>query len=288
MADSGSNGRPYRSKSQRPCDRCRRRKTVCLLEAEGPCQSCVKAHQACTFDMPPTKRHRDSDSSVSRPAPSRRTPDGMRDSSIEHHVFDAASMRQSRIERRYSQTQDNTFRRSRMRIGGETEQNANAPLPKSDEAIIDHLSPMARRRENHSQHTPQAPSEFNTVSPLNQIGLPQTVQYVCSLDQISGATAQLCGISAELDPWLLRHCKYDEYGMRRLQNIHIRNVGGVPIRRLVPVHFTVADDHLLEPAQTGMSPDERAYKRHELERLVPPEHGTRLLSLSVWHHSLIL
>ncbi|KAH7303875.1 fungal-specific transcription factor domain-containing protein [Stachybotrys elegans] len=110
----------------------------------------------------------------------------------------------------------------------------------------------------------------------------QPVQYICSLDELDGATAQLCGMSAELDPWLLRHGKYNEYGMRRLQRIHVRNVGGVPVQGLVPVHFIVADESLPEVSRERSAagyPTDQAARRWELEQLIPFAHGTRLISL---------
>lgn len=120
-------------------------------------------------------------------------------------------------------------------------------------------------------------SSLEPIEPLLQMTTPTTaVQHICSLEQIEGSTAQMCGISAELDPWLLRHCKYDDFGMCRLHGTLIRNVGGVPVTGLVPVHFVVADDYALEPTQ-GMN--NGGQSRHRLDQLVPVIHGQRLYSL---------
>ncbi|KAL2825500.1 fungal-specific transcription factor domain-containing protein [Aspergillus cavernicola] len=59
--------RPYRSKRQRPCDRCRTRKTACILENGVPCQSCFNARRPCTFDTLPTRRRRPGSPQVREP-----------------------------------------------------------------------------------------------------------------------------------------------------------------------------------------------------------------------------
>ncbi|GAA5894950.1 Zn(II)2Cys6 transcription factor [Sporobolomyces salmoneus] len=49
--------RPLRSKKQRPCDRCRQRKSRCAIETFGkPCTECLQTGNACTFLLPPPVR----------------------------------------------------------------------------------------------------------------------------------------------------------------------------------------------------------------------------------------
>lgn len=49
--------RPYKSRSQRPCDFCRRRKTCCIIEKSIPCTACIQFnHGNCTFKEGPIKR----------------------------------------------------------------------------------------------------------------------------------------------------------------------------------------------------------------------------------------
>ncbi|CEH16928.1 hypothetical protein CBOM_03012 [Ceraceosorus bombacis] len=57
---AGSEGaRPYRSRKERPCDLCRRRKGRCIIEEVGQrCQACNAAGKDCTFQMDPTPRSR--------------------------------------------------------------------------------------------------------------------------------------------------------------------------------------------------------------------------------------
>lgn len=49
-------GRPYRSKKQRPCDLCRRRKTCCVIHDKPPCMLCAKHGVKCTFAQKPSRR----------------------------------------------------------------------------------------------------------------------------------------------------------------------------------------------------------------------------------------
>ncbi|PVI00236.1 hypothetical protein DM02DRAFT_708716 [Periconia macrospinosa] len=51
-------GRPYRSRKERPCDACRKRKVHCQMPDAAPCQRCRRTGQACTFLQRPTRRQR--------------------------------------------------------------------------------------------------------------------------------------------------------------------------------------------------------------------------------------
>jgi hypothetical protein len=141
-------------------------------------------------------------------------------------------------------------------------------------------------------HNPSMdPTDDHTISldgePLQQIGGitslgSQPVQRIRSLDLIEGSVAQFYGMSSESDPWLLRHCRYDEYGMRSLHRAHIRNVGGVPIEGLVPVHSLETEKDLMLPQSSDMdirSQKDTVQYRNKLDTMVSPAHGTRLVSL---------
>jgi hypothetical protein len=83
-----SQARGYRSRRTRPCDRCklvpscctqedqriiltgRRGKQLCLITVPGnPCGGCLARKQSCTFEQPPLKRHRESDTEKSLAVP---------------------------------------------------------------------------------------------------------------------------------------------------------------------------------------------------------------------------
>ncbi|OKL61816.1 hypothetical protein UA08_03028 [Talaromyces atroroseus] len=143
-----------------------------------------------------------------------------------------------------------------------------------------HFPPDNVDAENESLQGYEPVASVASVSTTSRHAL--NVQHIRSLDQIKDSTAQLFGISAESDPWLLRHCKYDENGIHSLHRIHFRNVGGVPVEGLVPVHFLVTDDLLFRPAKIATAIRSEANVedlRHVLDELVPPKYGWRLILL---------
>jgi hypothetical protein len=108
------------------------------------------------------------------------------------------------------------------------------------------------------------------------------VQQVRSIETLDHSNVQLCGTSAELDPWLLRHCKFDELGISSHGKTKLRNVGGVPVDNIVPVHFTVVEDGVYEPIDPeAKSQASSETRRQELNAMVPPAQGLRLISLFV-------
>ena len=51
--------RRYKSKSQRPCDFCRRRRSACRIISAPPCELCKAHGRECTFaDAPPPRKPR--------------------------------------------------------------------------------------------------------------------------------------------------------------------------------------------------------------------------------------
>lgn len=50
--------RKYRSRKQKPCDNCRRRRVCCVRDAEGDCALCSRRSIPCTFSSEPSPRKR--------------------------------------------------------------------------------------------------------------------------------------------------------------------------------------------------------------------------------------
>ena len=175
--------------------------------------------------------------------------------------------------------------------GPETTRSMSGPVSfaenESDQPQLWRLPPgnrpfMSPLRQYHNSKSlglvdmPQAnPLEF-MPPPFYDPG----IQHVRSIETLDQSNLQLCGTSAELDPWLLRHCKFDDVGMRSYGKIRIRNVGGVPVDNMVPVHFTAVDDTFYEPIEPRSSPARSSETRlQELNSLVAPEVGLKLISL---------
>lgn len=107
---------------------------------------------------------------------------------------------------------------------------------------------------------------------------PQAIQ---TLDLLKGVSSQLIGASGESDPWLLRHCKFDEYGLLLFHQVHFRNAGGVPRDEKIPVHFLVSADELYDAAKETTKYPRLISRRDEMNSLITPECGKRLFSLYV-------
>lgn len=236
-------GRPYVSRNrQQPCDRCRQQKLRCQLDGPPPCQRCVRSNISCTFS-----RKRGQLNSVMTPT------SGRADRSSE-----AVSSPQS------------------SRGGRSTSQ----PGPvQSNVSMLSEGLPVSTQTANRS-----LPGEHQWVPTPSQIGplLPEQglpTQVSQSLDNMKGHSYQLFGVSSEADPWLLRHCKYDELGFRGLFKVHIRNPGGVPTRDKIPTHFMVSDEALSEAAIIETRVSTESDMRAELFRYIPANYGVRLLRL---------
>lgn len=106
-----------------------------------------------------------------------------------------------------------------------------------------------------------------------------TTQISQTLDRMEGHNAMLLGSSSSSDPWLLRHFRFDELGMRSFHKTHVRNAGGVPTFDKIPVHFLLRADELSANTVAGARPSETMGLRDKLDILVPPSMGTRLIRL---------
>ncbi|KAL4889644.1 fungal-specific transcription factor domain-containing protein [Aspergillus ambiguus] len=105
---------------------------------------------------------------------------------------------------------------------------------------------------------------------------PQTIQTLDSLHQFS---YQVIGASGESDPWLFRHCRFDDRGFLSFHHIHFRNAGGVPLDEKIPVHFLVTDDQLYNSTKQDTKLSQERNIRAELDTLVPLDLGQRLVAL---------
>jgi hypothetical protein len=162
----------------------------------------------------------------------------------------------------------------------------NAPLPSSpvaqphhrtEPSILPETFPVPidepiRAIDQGKQWSTAVPTPINTILPA-QSPLTQISQ---SLENMQGYHYQLCGVSSDADPWLLRHCKFDDYGFQKFFNVHFRNAGGVPTRELIPAHFVVTQQDATS-IENEAAQDQNL--RAELAMMVPFNHGQRLLRL---------
>ncbi len=117
-----------------------------------------------------------------------------------------------------------------------------------------------------------------TSSSLHNGGRVST-QLSQTMDRIDGHSIMLLGASSESDPWLLRHCRFDQLGLRSVHKMYFRNAGGVPTKDKIPVHFIISDNKYLTHPMMQHGVDVSAAFRAELNQLVPPSYGVRLICL---------
>ncbi|TQN65647.1 putative transcriptional regulatory protein [Colletotrichum shisoi] len=77
----------------------------------------------------------------------------------------------------------------------------------------------------------------------------------------------LLGGSSSLDPWLLRHLRFDELGLQSFYKYHVRNAGGVPTSDKIPVHFILTSDEVAADAPAEGLETEAETKLPEVETL---------------------
>ncbi|KAJ5601224.1 hypothetical protein N7510_010758 [Penicillium lagena] len=122
---------------------------------------------------------------------------------------------------------------------------------------------------------------LSPTSALLPVGQSSATQFVQSIDQLDSFFAQLFGASAESDPWLLRHCRFDESGMKYFYKVHFRNAGGVPTAQRIPVHFMISSEELASSVKHETRAGAGDATREKLNFLVPLEYGRRLVALFV-------
>lgn len=262
--------RPYRSKRRRPCDRCRHRKLGCRIDHEPPCERCKTARVECTFVLavePRSNKAKRQELDLGREMLNWDTlaaSEGFPDSSLD----------------RYS--------------------DFTPELPTGEDAMEDVLSPQVYEEESFTvaknDDAPAAdvgfpldlsPASSSIISNSSPQGVPSENGHTedhestnHSLDEMQDFTAQLFGISAESDPWLLRHCRFDEHGLRRFYKMHFRSVANIREPEQVPVHFMIASNDLKEGFKNDTAPSTSEHDlRTELDNLIPAEDGRRLFKL---------
>ncbi|ESU17370.1 urease [Fusarium graminearum PH-1] len=133
--------------------------------------------------------------------------------------------------------------------------------------------------------TPETEIPYDHAQTLSSVATTTQLQFSRSVDDIQGQSSTLLGSSSEADPWLLRHCRFDDYGLRSFYGLQFRNIGGVPNRQKIPVHFIVT------PKLTNDATlDKMMSLRSRLNGLISVSMGIRLAKLAdIWnivHESL--
>lgn len=165
--------------------------------------------------------------------------------------------------------------------GSRTPTSAVGYSHESSPGVLWSRSPMASAAAGPSlQHHSLPVSAQPTPSKEQETDIQFNTQFSQSLEGMQGYSAQLFGSSSESDPWLLRHCRFDDFGTRSFQNTRYRNAGGLPLAQKIPIHLILEPNELHETAKEETRAfDRQIASREDLNRVVPLDCGQKLVAL---------
>ncbi|KAL4883586.1 fungal-specific transcription factor domain-containing protein [Aspergillus karnatakaensis] len=233
--------RRYMSKAQRACDGCRTRKSACQIDTAPPCRLCRAHGQPCEFTS--RSRPRKSPSALSRNDNLHRTA-----SSPGHinHQADVESAVAGFLTTPLAL--DTPFTSG---FGQELD-----PSPQPDDTMFDDL----------------VLSMYSSYQPSVQAVDPEPVSR--SLDNLPDFTAELCGLTGDMDPYVLQHYNFDTNSEFAFSKLTVRQVE----KSAVPVQFLLSKQDLTSDAraETDLCLTSEV---EDLSSIVPPEIGQRLIRL---------
>ncbi|KAL3496087.1 fungal-specific transcription factor domain-containing protein [Aspergillus germanicus] len=128
--------------------------------------------------------------------------------------------------------------------------------------------------QEHPDHAEPPPNQamFDDLF-LSLYGTPSPEGLPRSLDNLQDATAQLCGLTGDMDPYVLQHYRYDASSEFAFSKLTIRQVQ----QPEVPVQFLLSKQELSSDsrAEAELPTSEPT----NLDYIIPPEIGDRLIKL---------
>ncbi|KAL4861385.1 fungal-specific transcription factor domain-containing protein [Aspergillus spectabilis] len=228
--------RRYMSKAQRACDACRTRKSACQIDVAPPCRLCRAHGQPCEF------------TSRTRPRKSPSGPSRSNEVQQSSTSFDQIAHQQSDLESPLAALDGG--------LALDTPFPALNPSPRPDDAMFDEL----------------VLTMYNSYQPSLQAADPESVPR--SLDHLPDLTAQLCGLTGDMDPYVLQHYNFDVNSEFAFSRLTVRQVE----KSAVPVQFLLSKQELTSDsrAETELCPTPGL---EDINTIVPPEIGDRLIRL---------
>lgn len=170
-------------------------------------------------------------------------------------VNQSRNLEQSPQNQTRSQNEDHSF-------GSEQINHESTLLPSPERNTGDQLSGSA-----------------NTTLYIDPYQARPLTQLSQSLDDTPTTTALFLGPSSSSDPWLLRHCRYDQSGLYSFGGLQFRNAGGVPTSDRIPVQFLMIDNDRASDGQEAPQAHESEPGRARVTEMIPNARGIRLLRL---------
>ncbi|KAL5338361.1 fungal-specific transcription factor domain-containing protein [Aspergillus crustosus] len=221
-------------------DRGRRRY---MSKAQRACDACRTRKSACQIDLAPPCRlcraHGQPCEFTSRPRP-RKSPSS---AAVNHVALPSADV-----------------------------EAASPALLSGLDLEIPHLDMNPSPRHDDSMFDDLALSMYDSYQPSIQTAGSETAPR--SLDNLPDLTAQLCGLTGDMDPYVLQHYNFDANSEFAFSRLTVRQVE----KSAVPVQFLLSKQELTldSRAETELSPTTGIT---DINIIVPPEIGDRLISL---------
>ncbi|KAL1301567.1 hypothetical protein AAFC00_005803 [Neodothiora populina] len=241
QTDAQDRSRAYKSRNKRPCDFCRYKKAACHLEADPPCELCIRYGKECTFVESPAKRR--------RPNEERRSSEILLPT---NNNFDISS------ELLSWEQQLPPFLPPSLHSDFTFDPPVYEPL------MFEQFDPVQAGLAPPANDTPQS------------LPLDPSCAGEPSLDSQTSSHSQVVGLSGEQDPYLLRHYRFDGNNEFTFQQIRMRRVGE---NDSVPVHFMIQQNKLAAKAQPAENPNSVDTWRREIKDIVNDGVGKRLIKL---------
>ncbi|KAM5441122.1 hypothetical protein MferCBS31731_003910 [Microsporum ferrugineum] len=234
--------RELKSRKDRPCDACRKRKTACVIVTKPPCRFCESKCQTCSF--------------ISIPKPRRRSPAKEQGKGSENGTSPSASGSTHTSSPRpnkaalYHSPSDQLGRSGIEALSpistlsvSDQKRTATAAVPEYPDPVPGHpqVIPISGPPFTH----PQDYSYFtNPTAPPHAVPLTAGgINNGCALDEITGHTAHFIGLSGEQDMDLLSSFRSDILNETNYVDVNFCRVEpGDPAQGLPPVHFSVVRD----------------------------------------------
>ena len=251
--------RKYMSKRQRPCDFCRSRKTACRIDQSPPCRACALSGKDCTFlnEAPQRKRPEGQDSGARpdiSPQGQSRSPEAAGFGEDGRY----AGLFSNQMHAQDDAVQQMLFNNSEDMVSG-----LQMDLDVSTYSFLPGLSPFG---------TQEAQASISQQDQLTSTGSP-----LQTIDQMEDGCPQVIGLSSDMDPFLLHHYDADESGFFHFKQLSIQSVQSHPY----PIQFLTSRRSLIAKSREDAGDqdviDEQL--RSDLEAVVPPSTGERLISL---------
>ncbi|KAF3395865.1 hypothetical protein F1880_006618 [Penicillium rolfsii] len=225
----GNGRRRYMSKAQRACDGCRARKSACQINDAPPCRLCLAHGQPCEFTSRVRRRR------------SPRTEPGQASTPPQPHF--ASPPHSESQSHPYTnpyplaevQFTDAAFATQRSLADLTADHIMDFTFPGVIEEVPNHEPPQS----NHENFDELILDWYSSSRPQELAQGSRDIPR--SLDNLHDLTAQLCGLTGDMDPYVLQHYQYNAKSEFAFSKLTVRQVQKfeLPVQFLLsrPVFF---------------------------------------------------